>query len=388
MTNVFVSYRQEDDEHRARVRAFAERLRQTATGADLVVTLDQFAQEDIFNGGGPNEGWPQWSTSQAAGEDQKVLVIATAGWFLSYEGKTPAGQGRGAAVEAGVIRQRLYNSAGNNPHIRFVLLGGSKPTFPVELQRYHVFDGDSEVPTIVRWLTGSRGASPAPPAQATPEFPISLSLPTWPVADRSSVRDALGKLLTHDCPYRVMLIEGATEHGKSLITKQLLGNALTLEWLACGRFDFKGTTSVDDEFTGFLRYLDIEADERGGRISERLGLVLKQLLRAGRPTLLIFDTYEDAGEAALWLEEHLLTAVIRSSWLRIVIAGQRVPNSAVAPWGGHCLSVIRLTPLEWRDWLEYGRSNGSTATETFVREVFERSDGKPSVLRPLLERRA
>jgi hypothetical protein len=56
-TSVFLSYRHESDDHRARVRDLAERLEK----AGLAVVLDQFAQERDFHGGGPNEGWPRWS---------------------------------------------------------------------------------------------------------------------------------------------------------------------------------------------------------------------------------------------------------------------------------------------------------------------------------------
>jgi hypothetical protein len=219
------------------------------------------------------------------------------------------------------------------------------------------------------------------------DFPKEVTLSSWPVADRRGVRDAMAQLLTRGCPYRVLLIEGASEHGKSFLTQQLLGNALREQWLACGRFDFKGTTGADQEFVGFLRYLNVKGNSAGGRISERLNLVLTELINTGRPTLLIFDTYEDAGETARWLEEELLTAAIRFPWLRIVITGQRVPNSTSALWADHALPVMQLTALAWRDWFEYGRTNGSTASEDFVREAFERADGKPSILRKLLERR-
>ncbi len=77
-------------------------------------------------------------------------------------------------------------------------------------------------------------------------------------------------------------------------------------------------------------------------------------------------------------------AVIRSPWLRIVIAGQRVPHSDVAPWAARVAPVIRLTALDWQDWFAYARMRGSDADEKFVREAFLRSKGKPTVLSQLL----
>src|SRR5262245_41092953 len=114
MARVFLSYRQENDAHRAVVLALAKRLEQEG----LTVVLDQLAQEREFNGGGPDEGWPKWSTDQAGSSDNKVVIIGTASWFRAFEGTEVAGVGLGSAAEAGVIRQRLYNVGGVNPLAR------------------------------------------------------------------------------------------------------------------------------------------------------------------------------------------------------------------------------------------------------------------------------
>jgi SEFIR domain. len=66
MSEVFISYRQTSTKHKQRVRDFAERLRDVG----LNVILDQFVA------GGPNEGWPKWSSDNALNA-QFVLIIGT-----------------------------------------------------------------------------------------------------------------------------------------------------------------------------------------------------------------------------------------------------------------------------------------------------------------------
>ena len=74
MSEVFLSYRQTDDEQMQRVREFGERLRD----AGITVILDQFLEDD--NPAGPKEGWPQWSSNRASRTDY-VLIIGTEPWF-------------------------------------------------------------------------------------------------------------------------------------------------------------------------------------------------------------------------------------------------------------------------------------------------------------------
>src|SRR5262245_29836053 len=130
--NVFISYRHESDAHRARVRDLAERIER----AGIAVVFDQFAQAREFNGGGPNDGWPRWCKRQAS-TAQRVLFVASAGWFHCYERKDVGGTGLGAAAEAAVLDQMLYNQAGVNRTLRLVAFDGLQLLdVPVDLQCY------------------------------------------------------------------------------------------------------------------------------------------------------------------------------------------------------------------------------------------------------------
>jgi hypothetical protein len=239
-TSVFLSYRHESDDHRARVRDLAARLEK----AGLAVVFDQFAQERDFHGGGPNEGWPRWSKNQAGNGSHKILIVASTGWFRCYEGKEVPGQGLGASAETGVIEQRLYNVAGVNADIRIVTFSAlTQAEVPTDLQRYHRFADPVDFGDLVHWLTG---VAPAllPPGAAT-EWPENGPALDWPVADHGPVRDAFGQLLTRSPPWRCLLVRGDSQTGKTHLTRLMLGSALNLPDLACGRFDFKGTTGVD-----------------------------------------------------------------------------------------------------------------------------------------------
>ena len=377
-TSVFLSYRHESDDHRARVRDLAERLER----AGLAVVLDQFAQERDFHGGGPNDGWPRWSKNQADNKNHKVLIIASAGWFRCYEGTEVPGQGPGASAETGVIEQRLYNVAGVNPDIRIVTFSVlTHAEVPTDLQRYHRFADPVDFGDLVHWLTGLAPALPPPPAAT--EWPDKGPALDWPVADHGPVRDAFGQLLTRCSPWRSLMVRGDSETGKTHLTRLMLGSALKLSGLACGRFDFKGTTSVTLELQSFAMYLEV-APPAGGTLSERLAHMLAGLMQRARPVLLIFDTYEQAGEAQDWIEKQLLPAVLRAPFLRVVLAGQRVPNRTGAPWAAGTAPTLQLTTPKPEDWFRFGQPHKRDLTLEFVRQAHDFCNGNPSVLAQLL----
>ena len=369
---VFLSYRHENDTHRARVRHLAERLEK----AKLTIVLDQFAQEREFYGGGPDQGWPSWSKGHASNVDNMVLVIASAGWFKCYEMKEVPGSGLGAAAEAGIIQQRIYNNAGVNSDIRIVTFDHlDLLTLPLDLQRYHYFRDPDDFSNLTHWLTGTTPVTAT--AADWPQQPPEL---LWPVADHSPVRLAFERLLTRTPGGRFLSVQGLSETGKSHITQQMLGNALRLTDLACGRFDFKGTIDVEAEIRAFVQNLDVPLPPAGRTLSERFGRILKALKQRARPALLIFDTYEHAGDTQDWVEKQLLPGLIRAAWMRLVIAGQRVPQSAGTLWDAEACTPIRLASPPAEEWFAFSQPYKPGVTIDFVRQAFDCCDGKASAL--------
>jgi hypothetical protein len=215
-------------------------------------------------------------------------------------------------------------------------------------------------------------------------WPSVVPMLQWPMADHSEARKAFAKLLSDANPERALLVRGASETGKSHMSKQMIRNAMLLHKVVSGRFDFKGTTNMDVEIEAFSRPLGIEPP--GGRsLDERLARIFTELRRKARPTLLVFDTYEAAGGAKDWIERVLLPHLASARWLRVVITGQSVPTRVGSTWESIAAGPLTLQLPDPEDWLEYGRTNrGETLDLDFVRQVHKFAYGKPSVLAGLL----
>ena len=98
----FISYSHDSAEHKDRVWELCERLRHD--GVDCRIDQHEFS---------PPEGWPRWCRNQVQ-ESQFVLVVCTETYKQRYEGKAPAGEGKGAKWEGFVITLELYEAEGRN----------------------------------------------------------------------------------------------------------------------------------------------------------------------------------------------------------------------------------------------------------------------------------
>ncbi|WON74170.1 TIR domain-containing protein [Nitrosospira sp. Is2] len=207
---------------------------------------------------------------------------------------------------------------------------------------------------------------------------------TWSMANHSGVREAFGELLLRNTSKRCLLVSGSSESGKSHITQQMLSNALHLKplpGLACGRLDFKGTTDIDAEVRIFVQHLDVPLPSSALVLNERLNHILDALRRKAIPTLLIFDTYEAAGTKMQdWVEKQLLPSIIRSTWLRIVIVGQRVPDPHGTIWEVNTFPTLILRPPQSADWFEYSRRYRPEVTLSDVETGCTLARNKPSIL--------
>lgn len=174
---IFISYRQESDALSAQVLALAERLIQS----NITVELDRLYFR--AHPGGPPEGWPKWCENQVT-LAHKTLIVASPGWFAAYEGKASAGTGLGAAYEAGLVQQMLYNAQGRNDQFRLVFLAPmAASAVPVGLQRWHqymLYKGDSEFSDLLAWLSDSATAPTTAGAPSTPSLLITGLPPATP----------------------------------------------------------------------------------------------------------------------------------------------------------------------------------------------------------------
>ncbi len=99
---VLISYSQESDEHRARIRKLADQLR--THGIDAMI--DQYEPH-------PPEGWPDWMQRQIRQADF-ILMVFTETYRRRAIGEEQAGVGLGVAWEAKIIRNVIYNAGGSN----------------------------------------------------------------------------------------------------------------------------------------------------------------------------------------------------------------------------------------------------------------------------------
>jgi hypothetical protein len=353
MQHVFISYRHEGPEHARAVRRLGELLLQ----AKIPVALDQFLLEK--HPGGPDSGWPKWC-EDCANQSASVLIIASEGWFAAYDKAGPPGAGLGAATEADLFRQALWDDKGNNRRIRLVFLGNVDVNkVPIGLRAWHQFrpfENDDQLNALIRWVGQCVGvANIELPTVSWPE-----PLPFQPdMANRNKKEwPALIQMLSGRSRERILLFEGASGLGKSALIRQAVLYARKLN-IPMVHMDFKGGGL---DIPAILGQFDLEL---GGRLpnfsrsgADKTHLLRKDLRALRQPILVVFDTYEDAAgnrPVADWLNLQLLTEVETALGLSVIVAGQRVPDYGKAVWR-HLALHLPLSPIteieHWQPWVQ------------------------------------
>jgi hypothetical protein len=352
LNQVFLSYRHESLEHVQAVLRLGKLLRQ----AEIPVALDQFYLDD--NPGGPTEGWPKWC-EDCANKSACVLIIASEGWFGAYD-KTAEPGGLGAATEADLFRQALWDEKGNNARIRLAFLHQvAADKVPVRLRAWHrfqPFDTDAQLDQLIRWVVsclGLQGAELPTVRWPTPvEFQPDL-------ADRVKTEwQAIVDLLAGRSRERILLFEGASGLGKSMLVRHAVTYAKKLE-IPVARVDFKGGGL---DVAAVLQQFDLDLGAHLPNFSQqgadKTHLLRKDLRALRQPLFIIFDSYEDVAENKTvvdWLCQQLLNEIETALGLVVIVAGQRVPDSARAFWRelARHLQVGPITELEhWEAWIE------------------------------------
>jgi hypothetical protein len=349
---VFLSYRHESQEHVAAVH----RLGKLLCDANIPVALDRFYLDE--HPGGPDEGgWPKWS-EQAANESQCVLIMASEGWFAAYEGTGEPGAGMGAATEADLFRQSLWDEKGRNARIRLAFLHPiAHEKVPIRLRawhQFHPFDNPEDFSGLVRWLASSLDLEGV-------EIPQHL----WPepgnfepeIADRNKKEwPAIVDMLSGRVRERILLIEGPSGVGKSELLRQGKSYARQLT-IPVAYVDFRGgMRGLPD----VLEQIALDVGEHlptfASEGATKTYLLRKDLRSLRRPILLIFDTYEGTAENKAvtdWLNQQLLPETETALALAVIIAGQRTPAVANATWrdlATHLLLENINDLAAWRRW--------------------------------------
>jgi hypothetical protein len=329
MRHVFISYRHESSEHARAVRRLGELLRQE----NIPVALDQFYLDECP--GGPDLGWPKWC-EDCANESHCVLIIGSDGWFSAYEKKALPGVGLGAATEADLFRQWLYDGAGDNPRVRLAFLHDTPAQqVPMRLRAWHQFrpfDHDDQLKQLIRWVADRLGLG-------------EVELPTvrWPepidfrpnLADRLEEWPAVVELLAGRSRERILLFEGPSGLGKSALVREAATFAKKIG-IPVVQVDMKGG-GLDIE--GILGQFDLELGQHLLNFSRegasKTHLLRKDLRGLRQPVLIIFDTYEGCvGNKPVldWLDQQFLSEVETALGLAVIVAGQEVADTKGARW--------------------------------------------------------
>jgi hypothetical protein len=298
--------------------------------------------------------------------------------------KGQPGLGLGAATEADLFRQEYWDQKGCSERIRLVSLHElPQDSIPVRLRpvhRFRPFEADAELDQLVRWTAGRLGLSDIePPTVRWPE-PVAF---TPNIADRSHEEwPALKDLLAGRSRARILLYEGASGLGKSLLVREALRYGRTLG-IPVAHIDFKGGGSDIEAILGQID-LDLGAhlpdfSQHGGN---KTHLLRKDLRALRHPVLLCFDTYEHAADnrnVADWLSIQLLAEAETSLALAVIVAGQRVPPMAAAPWRELARHLV-LKPIEaiehWEPWLE--RRHPGVDLAPHLNTVLKLAQGNPA----------
>ena len=110
-------------------------------------------------------------------------------------------------------------------------------------------------------------------------------------------------------------------------------------------------------------------------------------LPADRPAVILIDTYNRAGAAGSqatvneelhgWMEDVFLTQVQHTPALRLILAGQQVPESSLTPWERCCQRLV-LGPIHSADdWQDYAQHVGAHVTRETISAFCHTEGGHP-----------
>jgi hypothetical protein len=224
------------------------------------------------------------------------------------------------------------------------------------LHRFQPFDTDAQLDQLIRWVAACLGLQGA--GLPTVRWPDSLLDFQPDVADRQSEWSAIRDLLAGRARERILLLEGASGLGKSVLVRSASTYAKKLG-IPVVRVDFKGGGL---DVAAVLGQFDLDLGTQLPNFSrqgaDKTHLLRRDLRALRQPVLIIFDSYEDVAEnktVADWLCQHLLNEIETALGLAVIVAGQRVPDSASAFWRelARHLPLSPITELEhWEPWIE------------------------------------
>ncbi|MFA6313694.1 MAG: SEFIR domain-containing protein [Sterolibacterium sp.] len=386
MTRVFISYSHDDDDHKARIGALAQRLRDHG----IPTTLDA----DMLPGG-PDVGWPKWSEQQVVIHD-KVLVACTRCYCTAYDAtelpETDGQGGLGAACEAMAIRQTIYENRSTNPKFRVVLAAEADADhIPINLRAYHRYElwREDSVAQLLAWLKPAAVPAAAPAAVS---WPARLPPRARGIANRDAEFACFERMLQGQSQERAMLVRATSNSGKTALLREFHNLLHKVDPQVAHCFvDLKGCVGID-------AVLDELAADCGGLLGEfassppahRPLALLRDLQNLPAPLVLSFDTFEQgSADFADWLQGRILQRIDRFPALRIIVAGQRVPEADKAVWVPHAATFDLAPIVEEKYWHDFGRDNyphvPADELSRFIPGLVRATGGNPATIGTMLK---
>ena len=153
-TTVFISYSHDSDEHRKRVLALSERLREDG----IETLLDQYVN------GTPAEGWPRWMLNQLDAADF-VLVVCTETYYRRFRGHEVPGKGKGVDWEGALITSDLYAARSRSLKFVPVFLSSVVEDYipePLRAGTHYPLASESDYQRLYDFLLQQAGVEPGP----------------------------------------------------------------------------------------------------------------------------------------------------------------------------------------------------------------------------------
>lgn len=390
---VFISYSWDDDQHKARVLALAQRLRQEGVDA----WIDQFTPFAA-------QGWEAWMREEIA-RARFVLCVITENYANRFAGPATPGSPRGVKWEGSIITDAIYRADGENPKfipIFFDQADAARTPFPLSRHvdlRNVLPDGYEAIyrlltdqPVSVPMALGAK--LPMPPALSQPKVYRHRrsrgNLPRLPYFfGRADQLQTIQLALEPSARTWIVLIDGPGGVGKTTLAIRAAELASEQDYprivfasAKIRELEPSGVRAIRDFLVdGYLDLLNTIARELGDDSLAKLdekerSEALCRILRE-KPALLVLDNLESLAKDDL---ERLLGFLKHLPEGSKAIITSRRRNDVQA-------EIIRLDRMHWPAaselLAELARHSPllKMATEEERRKLYDNTGGNPLILR-------
>ncbi|MDA0808234.1 MAG: TIR domain-containing protein [Planctomycetota bacterium] len=181
---IFISYSHDSPEHRERVLAFSERLRQDGFDTRL----------DRYINGTPPKGWERWMMD-GLDEAAFVLVVCTETYYRRFRGHEEPGVGKGVDWEGALITQAIYKARSDTAKFVPVMFDAADSQFvpePMGSHTHYVLDSESRYADLCDFLDGVAGVEPGEVGTRTPKDRPRGAALTFETAASAGTGSAVG----------------------------------------------------------------------------------------------------------------------------------------------------------------------------------------------------